>query len=115
MKAAGLNSVRTSIQWTRLIDDLETGSLNPDAVRFYNTSPTGSKIFIQGVVDLLFDEPDGLVLIDYKTDNCNPTEAKDKYNIQINLYSEAVQSILNKPVKEKYLYLFHNSEIVQIN
>ena len=36
MKAAGLNSVRTSIQWTRLIDDLETGSLNQDAARFYN-------------------------------------------------------------------------------
>ncbi|WP_432718533.1 helicase-exonuclease AddAB subunit AddA [Pectinatus frisingensis] len=99
------NKIRREMQFSRMLD----------AVRFYNTSPTGSKIFIQGVVDLLFDEPDGLVLIDYKTDNCNPAEAKDKYNIQINLYSEAVQSILNKPVKEKYLYLFHNSEIVQIN
>ncbi|MDG4961429.1 glycoside hydrolase family 1 protein [Pseudolactococcus raffinolactis] len=36
MKEAGLNSVRTSIQWTRLIDDLETGTVNSDAVRFYN-------------------------------------------------------------------------------
>lgn len=36
MKEVGLNSVRTSIQWTRLIDDLEEGSLNEDGVRFYN-------------------------------------------------------------------------------
>lgn len=36
MKEAGLNSVRTSIQWSRLIDDLESGSLNADGVRFYN-------------------------------------------------------------------------------
>ncbi|MGO4938325.1 glycoside hydrolase family 1 protein [Fundicoccus sp. Sow4_H7] len=36
MKEIGLNSVRTSIQWTRLIDDLEEGSLNEDGVRFYN-------------------------------------------------------------------------------
>ncbi|MDR0922123.1 MAG: glycoside hydrolase family 1 protein [Lactobacillales bacterium] len=36
MKEIGLNSVRTSIQWTRLIDDLETGTLNEDGVRFYN-------------------------------------------------------------------------------
>ena len=36
MKAAGLTSVRTSIQWTRLIDDLETGTVNADAARFYN-------------------------------------------------------------------------------
>ncbi|MFV0558101.1 MAG: glycoside hydrolase family 1 protein [Enterococcus sp.] len=36
MKEIGLNSVRTSIQWTRLIDDLETGTINEDAVTFYN-------------------------------------------------------------------------------
>ena len=36
MKKIGLNSVRTSIQWTRLIDDLETGSLNQKNVDFYN-------------------------------------------------------------------------------
>lgn len=36
MKEIGLNSIRTSIQWTRLIDDLEAGTVNEDAVRFYN-------------------------------------------------------------------------------
>ncbi|MBU5585288.1 family 1 glycosylhydrolase, partial [Enterococcus sp. S181_ASV_20] len=35
MKEIGLNSVRTSIQWTRLIDDFETATLNEDNVRFY--------------------------------------------------------------------------------
>lgn len=36
MKEINLNSVRTSIQWTRLIDDFETASLNEDGVNFYN-------------------------------------------------------------------------------
>ncbi|MDE1549539.1 glycoside hydrolase family 1 protein [Jeotgalibaca caeni] len=36
MKEVGLNSVRTSIQWSRLIDDLEEGTVNEDGVRFYN-------------------------------------------------------------------------------
>ena len=36
MKKIGLNSVRTSIQWTRLIDDLEKNTVNQDAVDFYN-------------------------------------------------------------------------------
>ena len=36
MKEIGLNSVRTSIQWTRLIDDLEEGTVNEDGARFYN-------------------------------------------------------------------------------
>ena len=36
MKEVGLNSVRTSIQWTRLIKDFETGEVDADGVRFYN-------------------------------------------------------------------------------
>ena len=36
MKEVGLNSVRTSIQWTRLIDDLETNTVNLQAVDYYN-------------------------------------------------------------------------------
>ncbi|WP_143316157.1 glycoside hydrolase family 1 protein [Clostridium sp. HBUAS56017] len=36
IKDIGLNSVRTSIQWTRLIKDLETGEPDEDGVRFYN-------------------------------------------------------------------------------
>ncbi|QFK72012.1 glycoside hydrolase family 1 protein [Pradoshia sp. D12] len=36
MKEIGLNSVRTSIQWTRLIDDFETATVNEDGVRYYN-------------------------------------------------------------------------------
>ncbi len=36
MKEIGLNSVRTSIQWSRLIEDLDTNTLNEDGVRFYN-------------------------------------------------------------------------------
>ena len=36
LKEVGLNSLRTSIQWTRLIDDLETNSVNKEAVDYYN-------------------------------------------------------------------------------
>ena len=36
MKKIGLNSVRTSIQWTRLIDDFETATVNEDGARYYN-------------------------------------------------------------------------------
>ena len=36
LKEIGLNSFRTSIQWSRLIKDFETGEVDQDAVRFYN-------------------------------------------------------------------------------
>ncbi len=37
MKSIGFNSFRTSIQWTRLIDDFETASVDEDGVRYYNS------------------------------------------------------------------------------
>lgn len=36
MKDINFNSFRTSIQWSRLIDDLEKNTLSEDGVRFYN-------------------------------------------------------------------------------
>ena len=36
MKKIGMNSFRTSIQWSRLIKDFETGEACPDAVAFYD-------------------------------------------------------------------------------
>lgn len=36
LKTIGFNSFRTSIQWTRLIKDFETGELDPVGVKFYN-------------------------------------------------------------------------------
>ena len=37
IKEIGLNSFRTSIQWTRLIKDFESGEPDEDAVNFYNS------------------------------------------------------------------------------
>ncbi|MDY4511558.1 glycoside hydrolase family 1 protein, partial [Streptococcus hyovaginalis] len=36
MKKCGLNTVRTSIQWSRLIDDFEKNTVNQEAVDYYN-------------------------------------------------------------------------------
>ena len=46
MKATGLNSVRTSIQWTRLIDDLEAVTLNREGVQFYNNVIDEFRLFV---------------------------------------------------------------------
>jgi ATP-dependent helicase/nuclease subunit A len=70
----------------------------------------GETILVQGVVDCLVDEGDGLLLLDYKSDRIpadQPGLAADRYRGQLNLYARAVESILRRKVKEKYIYLFH--------
>ena len=69
----------------------------------------GELVLVQGVIDCLFEEEDGLVLLDYKTDRVKPDQVETlaaRYRGQLNLYARAVESILGRKVKEKYLYLF---------
>lgn len=74
------------------------------------------KIFVQGVIDVLFEEADGsLVLLDYKTDrDTAPDKIRRRYAKQIELYREAVESILGKPVKESILFLLHDGTSLRI-
>lgn len=74
-------------------------------------------LLIQGVIDLYFEEEDGLVLIDYKTDYVyenNKEEIAKKYQTQMDLYREAIEKITGKKVKESYLYLFHLDQEVRL-
>ena len=65
---------------------------------------------LQGIIDCFFEEDDGIVLLDYKTDYVeegNEDELKERYRLQIKYYKEAIEKITGKNVKESYLYLFY--------
>lgn len=73
-------------------------------------------ILLQGVIDCIFEEDDGLVLIDYKTDYVNDKNRdsiKEKYRVQIAYYEKALEKMIEKRVKDKYIYLFYNGEIIE--
>ena len=75
------------------------------------------ELLVQGVIDLYFVEGDDLVLVDYKTDYIsaqNRAALIAQYTVQINMYRQALESILQKKVKESYLYLFHPEETIAI-
>lgn len=83
----------------------------------------GDAQIVQGIIDCLFeDEYGNWVLLDYKTDRILPHFAKEpaltkeimgRYAVQLRVYSEAIESILQIKVGEKVLYLFDNEQTVQ--
>lgn len=76
----------------------------------------GENILLQGVIDCFFEETDGLVLIDYKTDYVpkgGSEQLRDRYKAQIAYYARALETLTNKRVKEKYIYLFYNGETLE--
>ncbi len=67
-----------------------------------------SRSILQGSIDCIIEEKDGLVIVDYKTDRVQNTEdLKDMYSVQLRLYKEAASKIFDKPVKECYIYSLH--------
>ena len=65
------------------------------------------KVFVQGIADCVFEEPEGLVLLDYKTDRVkSEEELLARYRQQLMFYKTAVARTLQKPVHAVYLYSF---------
>ena len=77
------------------------------AARLYPEAEEGRKLLIQGVVDAYFEEADGLILVDYKTDYVEKggeAVLYRKYAAQLNYYTEALEQLTGRKVKEKILY-----------
>ena len=82
-----------------------------DAQKFFHVD---EKIFIQGIIDLLFKDAAGRwVLLDYKTDRDSANIA-ERYRVQIELYTQAVEALLKITVAEKYLYLLNGERLVKL-
>ena len=76
------------------------------------------EILLQGVVDCYIEEPEGICVIDFKTDYIPPgttaLEKAESYRPQLNAYALALQQILGKPVSEQILYFLSTGETVVV-
>ena len=74
-------------------------------------------IMLRGIIDLYFEEDDEIVIVDYKTDfinDENKDELIEKYKKQINMYSDAIEELTGKKVKDKCLYFFGLDDCIYV-
>lgn len=89
--------------------------LGVDASEIYPGDRSGETILVQGIIDVFFEEEDGLVVLDYKTDKVRSAgELKEKYHAQLDYYAQALEQLLEKPVKEKIIYSFTLREEIKV-
>lgn len=84
-------------------------SILSDARKFYSDAPAGETILLQGVVDCFFETPDGLTVIDFKSDRIRPGQEPDRgeeYRLQVETYAQALSEIFSLPVVGKYVWFF---------
>ncbi len=85
-----------------------------NAAETENPSPEDLS-FIQGIADMYFEEKDGIVLVDYKT-NRNTTAQKltEEYKGQLKIYSKALEEMTGMKVKECWLYSFTLGQCIKV-
>ena len=77
--------------------------------------PHEEQVLIQGIIDAFFEEGDDLILMDYKTDAVKTGEELVKrYHTQMEYYTEALERIVGKKVKERIIYSFALGEEIRM-
>jgi len=68
---------------------------------------SNESIVVQGIIDMLIRTPQGLIVIDFKTDNITAGQTPQRaelYRGQLDLYAKVAARILNAVSTEKHLY-----------
>ncbi len=71
------------------------------------STPSDEIIVVQGIIDMLIRTSQGLVIIDFKTDNVTAEDAPRRaelYRQQLELYGRAAETILKTKLLAKHLY-----------
>lgn len=89
--------------------------LGVDAREIYSDEQEGELILVQGIIDVYFEEDDGLVVLDYKTDRIfKADELAEKYHAQLDYYGKALEQMTLKKVKEKIIYSFTIKKEIEV-
>jgi ATP-dependent helicase/nuclease subunit A len=89
--------------------------LGVDARSIYPQELEGELILVQGIIDVYFEEADGLVVLDYKTDKVSSAkELVERYHAQLDYYAKALEQMKGKKVKEKIIYSITLGEEIKL-
>ena len=91
------------------------------AVPAYEGAPKEEFALVQGIIDAIYYEDDGAVIIDYKTDNYGKVskeeterQAFDNHSFQISCYAASCEAS-GIDVKAKYIYLVRYGQFVKVS
>ena len=71
------------------------------------------QILMNGIIDMMLVEQDGLTILDFKTDRIEPggeEEAVQKHKLQVEIYARAAEKIFGRPVKEKLVFFLRTGK-----
>ena len=94
-----------------LINSVKKGSVNYYREVFVSNR-LGDRL-MEGFIDLLINTPDGISIVDYKTDRLTARQVHElgpEYEVQLGLYAWAVRETTGRPVREATLLFLRPQE-----
>lgn len=90
---------------------LPASAVDPDLPPTLAETP----VFLQGIADCLLFEPEGITLIDYKTDRVShPDQLAARYAQQMKLYRTAIAAAFDLPIRQTLLYSLTLGQEIEI-
>lgn len=78
--------------------------------QIYTDSEIENKVLVQGVVDLMIEFDDRIILVDFKYSKSNIDVLTEKYATQLKLYKLAIEKAKHKKVTESYIYQINTGD-----
>ncbi len=105
MEIARHSNVRRELMFTMYVPakDVVEGSTADD------------KVLVQGVIDLLIENENGVYIVDYKLSNRSKEDLKQRYSTQLKLYKKAYESATGKKVDHIIIVSLVTGEEVEID
>ena len=75
-------------------------------------------VILQGIVDMIIPTPEGLIVVDFKTDHVSKsglTERISRYTPQLEYYCRAANAILDKPIRKACLFFLSAGELCEVS
>ncbi len=95
--------------------DREVRFTCPVPVSDYTKNPGyKGELLLQGAMDLLIEEEDGYVIVDFKSDKTDETTLISRYSRQLKLYAAAVNRLYEKPVKRCLIWSFSLKKAIPV-
>jgi ATP-dependent helicase/nuclease subunit A len=88
-----------------------------DDASYYESGLRDDKILLQGVVDCALIEPEGITVLDFKTDKVSSETIHaiaDSYKIQVQTYARALSKIFQRDILSSQLYFFRTGTFIEI-
>ena len=86
------------------------------ACRVWPQTAAEDPVLVQGIIDVFWEEQDGIVVLDYKTDRVKTAEELlARYRAQLLLYGEALErSFDGKKIREILIYSFRLNQMIPV-